>query len=732
MPALISHHHVRAEQRRFRRAQEGRSWTVKDLPKFYYHKNFCDILDSVQTSLGHVLTPQVFKFLSKFGALNFEAQCAYVRMAGRKGKLFDVDRFRYPEISDLTRQYERLASAGLVSMVHANDCREFLESLTKPGLTMIMSEQLNAADFKASWKKDKLVNIAVDKLVFENITIPETIWVQQFVEIVDYIVFLHSGQIEGGLQKRTLHDLGVVKAPKSERLYGERFETAETAGTAWFYAKRLHEYNRASYPNTANFNNAIESWPAPICPKSHQDRDKLVLKIGRAIEQQGNLEQALEVYACSDSEFCNERTIRLRYKLGEHDWVQSRLESLIDNPNSDSEHLFARDFYERKFNKKRTSVVTDMLRDAKILSLDEAYKHQPETAAMRHIQSKGLKAMRTENGLWRTLFGLLFWDEIFGTGQGSPSSILKSCQFYELNKNSIEAKLSALTAPHETMVQLLKTLSRHYGTRQNIFRWGSRSLDRVSLLMKHSPDGALSNMLRLMTQNWNETKDGFPDLMLIEKEVCRFIEIKAPGDVIRRNQLTRLQQLKTAGYRADILKVDWSIDPNQTYVVVDVETTGGRPGLHRVTEIGAVKIRGGKIIDEWSSLINPQRSIPPNITRLTGITHDMVANAPIFPEIAKSFADFMGDSIFAAHNVNFDYGFIKAEFQMADRRFSHPKICTCASMRKLYPGHRSYSLKNLCRDFDIDLKSHHRALCDAKAAAELLRLINKRRLENPS
>jgi len=108
----------------------------------------------------------------------------------------------------------------------------------------------------------------------------------------------------------------------------------------------------------------------------------------------------------------------------------------------------------------------------------------------------------------------------------------------------------------------------------------------------------------------------------------------------------------------------------------------------------------------------------------------MVANAPRFGEIAESFSAFMGDAIFAAHNVNFDYGFISAEFKMIDQTFRHPKICTCSSMRKLYPGHSSYSLKNLCRAFNIDLTSHHRALCDAKAAAELLLLVNEKRLED--
>ena len=171
----------------------------------------------------------------------------------------------------------------------------------------------------------------------------------------------------------------------------------------------------------------------------------------------------------------------------------------------------------------------------------------------------------------------------------------------------------------------------------------------------------------------------------------------------------------------------WVLDPQQAYVVVDVETTGGRGENHRVTEIGAVKVRNGKIIDRFQTLLNPQRSIPPSIIRLTGISPAMVEGAPYFIDIADQFEAFMQDAIFVAHNVEFDYGFIASEFARIGRQFRHPKLCTCASMRKLYPGRRSYSLASLCRGFDIPLQQHHRALCDAEAAAELLLLVNERR-----
>jgi len=160
-----------------------------------------------------------------------------------------------------------------------------------------------------------------------------------------------------------------------------------------------------------------------------------------------------------------------------------------------------------------------------------------------------------------------------------------------------------------------------------------------------------------------------------------------------------------------------------------VETTGGSGDSHRVTEIGAVKLRNGKIVARFSTLLNPQRSIPPGITRLTGITPAMIQDAPYFSDIANELEAFMQGAIFVAHNVEFDYGFIAREFGRLGRTFRFPRLCTCASMRKLYPGRRSYSLAALAEAYDIPLRDHHRALCDAEAAAQLLLIVNEKRSE---
>jgi DNA polymerase-3 subunit epsilon len=235
-----------------------------------------------------------------------------------------------------------------------------------------------------------------------------------------------------------------------------------------------------------------------------------------------------------------------------------------------------------------------------------------------------------------------------------------------------------------------------------------------------------------MTRDFHSLRDGFPDLMLQKDGVISFIEIKAEGDAIRRNQLTRLRQLQAAGFDAGICRADYRFDPNQDYVVVDIETTGGWAPSDRITEIGAVKLRNHEVVDRWHSLVNPQRSIPPSITRLTGITNEMVRDAPVFADIADSLMTFMCDGIFVAHNVNFDHSFISQEYIRLKRQFRFPKFCTCAGMRRHYPGHRSYSLGSLCSIYEISLDNHHRALCDAEAAAKLLNLINRKRDRQPT
>ena len=156
------------------------------------------------------------------------------------------------------------------------------------------------------------------------------------------------------------------------------------------------------------------------------------------------------------------------------------------------------------------------------------------------------------------------------------------------------------------------------------------------------------------------------------------------------------------------------------YAVIDIETTGGMPRRDKITEIAIVLFDGENIIDRFESLINPERSIPPEITRITGITDAMVADAPKFYEVAKHIVTMTEQAIFVAHNVRFDYGFIREEFGNLGYTFTKKQLCTVVLSRKSFPGLRSYSLGNLIRHFEIKVENRHRAMDDALATVDIL------------
>ncbi len=159
------------------------------------------------------------------------------------------------------------------------------------------------------------------------------------------------------------------------------------------------------------------------------------------------------------------------------------------------------------------------------------------------------------------------------------------------------------------------------------------------------------------------------------------------------------------------------------YAIVDIETTGGSATYHKITEICVLLHDGEKVIKEFHSLINPERIIPPSITMLTGITNEMVEDAPKFYEVAKEIFQLTENAIFIAHNVNFDFSFLKKEFEELGGDFKRKKLCTVRLSRKLLPGLRSYSLGNLCESVGIVIQDRHRANGDAKATAELFSML---------
>jgi DNA polymerase-3 subunit epsilon len=159
------------------------------------------------------------------------------------------------------------------------------------------------------------------------------------------------------------------------------------------------------------------------------------------------------------------------------------------------------------------------------------------------------------------------------------------------------------------------------------------------------------------------------------------------------------------------------------FAIIDIETTGNNSKYGNITEFAVYQHNGQKITNYFSTLINPGIDIPYYITKLTGIDNELVKNAPKFYEVAKIIAELTAGRTFVAHNVQFDYRFLKEEFGRLGYNFNRKILCTVQLARKFLPGHSSYSLGKLCSDLGIEINGRHRASGDALATVKLFEIL---------
>ena len=157
------------------------------------------------------------------------------------------------------------------------------------------------------------------------------------------------------------------------------------------------------------------------------------------------------------------------------------------------------------------------------------------------------------------------------------------------------------------------------------------------------------------------------------------------------------------------------------FVVVDLETTGGRPGPGAIIEIGAYRMAGRSIVESFQTLVRPRMPIAPFVTRLTSISNAMVADAPPIERVLPAFRDFLGEAVLVAHNAAFDFAFLDFEFRrLFGLGLLNPVLCTLRLSRRMLPSVRRRRLDALAEHFGLSTEGRHRGLGDARMAAELL------------
>ena len=165
------------------------------------------------------------------------------------------------------------------------------------------------------------------------------------------------------------------------------------------------------------------------------------------------------------------------------------------------------------------------------------------------------------------------------------------------------------------------------------------------------------------------------------------------------------------------------------YAILDIETTGGKYNEEGITEIAIYKFDGHQIVDQFFTLVNPEKNIQPFVINLTGINNQMLRNAPKFHEVAKRIIEITDNCIIVAHNAQFDNRILSTEFDRLGYPFEKNMLCTVELSKKLIPDLPSYSLGKLVRSLGIPITDRHRAQGDAKATVELFKLLLEKDIE---
>jgi DNA polymerase III subunit epsilon len=161
------------------------------------------------------------------------------------------------------------------------------------------------------------------------------------------------------------------------------------------------------------------------------------------------------------------------------------------------------------------------------------------------------------------------------------------------------------------------------------------------------------------------------------------------------------------------------MDAADTFAFVDLETTGGNAACDRITEIGIVRVQNGELLEEWSSLVNPECRISPYIEAFTGISSEMVADAPLFADLAPTVFEKLRGAVFIAHNARFDHSFLRAEFRKVGMAYAPDALCTVKLSRRLFPEHVRHNLDAVIERHALSCSARHRALGDARVLWDL-------------
>ncbi|MEN7551059.1 VRR-NUC domain-containing protein [Rapidithrix thailandica] len=551
--------------------------TPIQLPPKYYLENFRYLIGFVQEQYASVLEEPEQTFISKFNALSEDAQCLYLRMMNRKGVFFRIKKFQYAEIASIPTAEKELIERGFIQLVKELSLPEVIEVMqifTKPELIKIFQGQ---EGFDKSLKKLPkgellltLVSLWEPEELVEALQAFEEVVSMLFVQEATFLQFLFFGSLRYSMSEFVIRDIGnarfqVFDPEQFTPLFHTRLEAVEKFNMTLLYrefkrqkellsAEEIYEWFRVHFPD-------VPELTEPTVPVF----GRMVQRVGGLLERAKLWRQAEKIYQYANKPPIRERRVRVLEKMGERDEALALCVEIEEEPHNADEYYFARDFQHKHQKDTRfLKATTRLLKKAEQMEVPLQFKESVEMGVLEQLAGQGYEGFFAENYLWRALFGLLCWEEIFDESTASihhplqrrPSDLFGE-QFLAKRKQKLQKRLQLLEHPQQAMNYLGTVFREKEGTVNPFVGWFPDTMAHLDKLLSRVPGASLQSVLWEIAKSPENNTRGFPDLYVWKEQRYDFIEVKSPNDQLSNQQLYWMEFFRKKGIRVKVLRVHW-------------------------------------------------------------------------------------------------------------------------------------------------------------------------------
>lgn len=538
----------------------------------YYVANFEAVLATVVERYGDLLSPLELGFAERFLSISIAAKRLYVRLVSRRGPCFRRDGLRYREVEDLDAAIAELVARGFLDDGLDAPCAELLRLWRKDEL-LALADTLASGLARSARRAEVLARLesALDEAELADLLRRAVAIVRVLgLDLVRLYRLLFFGNLRQDWTEFVLRDLGVVRYesyPLGREL--RRFPDRRSLDDELALRDREDEIDAqlAAGELDAAVVAAEAIRDAPWHALARRRRDHALARVGRELERAGELEKALGLYQATP--VARERLVRVLAKLGRKLAALAVCEAMVETPRDEAEVAFAASFPARLLgdspSRRRRARPTTSLAIAAPDGLDP-HDRPVEQRALKALAERGESGFFAENWLWRSLFGLLFWDIVFAGVPGAfhhpfqygPSD-LHGPEFRAARADAIADRLRRVADDAAVSVTLLEVYDRKHGVANPFVAWEDGTRERIALAAERLGGRRLAAVADRIARDPGRYAYGFPDLFVCTAHSPRFVlyEVKGPGDVLRPEQGAWIDFMNGNDIPAVVLRAKW-------------------------------------------------------------------------------------------------------------------------------------------------------------------------------